>query len=54
MNLTTTTCECCDADIHNVTIPSELITFNGEEFVLHLDADELTQLYFELKQVQCQ
>ena len=54
MNLTTTNCECCNDAIHNITIPSELITFNGEEFVLHLDSEELSQLYFELKQYQCQ
>ena len=56
MNIETTTCACddCNANIHTVTIPNDLVSFDGESFTLHLSDDELADLYFTLKEVQCQ
>jgi hypothetical protein len=53
MNLTTTTCECCPELIHHVSVPNDCVTFDGDSFELHLSGEELTQLYFTLKEVQC-
>ena len=53
MNLTTTKCDCCDALIHNVSVESDCISFDGNDFKLHLTDEELTQLYLTLKEVQC-
>ena len=54
MILETTTCEDCGNELHQITIPNELIFFDGEDFCLNLDNDELADLYFTLKEVQCQ
>ncbi len=54
MKLETTTCCGCDNELFQVTIPNELIFFDGESFCLNLDKDELADLYFTLKEVQCQ
>ena len=54
MELTTTTCDCCNADTHHIRLPIELVSMEDGELSLHLDSDELMDLYQECKRVVCQ
>ena len=47
-------CDCCGETTHSLTIPSELVEFDGENFSLNLADDDLMDLYQTCKQLICQ
>ena len=54
MNVSATSCECCDDVTYHFPLESDCFTYdpmNG--LVIHLTEDEMTDLYFELKEYKC-
>ena len=50
MIVTATTCECCDdVSYHLPFTMNQLSTWNNE-IIAHLNEDEMTDLYFQLKE----
>ena len=50
--ITTTKCECCEDKIHNISVDSENVSYDGEfGFNLHLSDEELMDLYLSAKEV---
>ena len=46
-------CSCCSdsVEVYHIPLPSTGVTFNPEDnFVLHLDRDEMQTLYLEIKE----
>ena len=53
MIVTATTCECCDDVTYHIPFKTDdLSIFNGE-IIAHLAEDEMTDLYFQLKEYKC-
>ena len=53
MIVTATTCECCDDVTYHLPFKfDDLSTWNGE-VIVHLNEDEMTDLYFQLKEYKC-
>ena len=50
MQVTATTCDCCDDVTYHIPFQiSDLSTF-GDEIIAHLTSEEMTSLYLELKE----
>ena len=46
-------CSCCEdtVDVYHIPPPTDSVTFNPvDNFVLHLDRDEMQTLYLEMKE----
>lgn len=55
MNCTATECECCEESTYHIPLELDMLTYDfSDGFCLHLNEDELHQLYFALKEHKCQ
>lgn len=53
MIVSATTCECCDDVTYHLPFETEdLSTWDGK-VIAHLTEDEMTDLYFQLKEYKC-
>ena len=49
-----TACECCDDVTYHIPVDYDSVTYHPENgFILHLNEDEMTALYFQLKEYKC-
>lgn len=54
MNVEATSCECCDDVTYHIPIDTDCVSYDPENgLVVHLTEDEMTDLYFELKEFKC-
>ena len=55
MNTTFTDCDCCNSVTAHIAFDTEFLTANLEnnELVVHLDEEEITELYLQLKSHVC-
>ena len=50
----TSTCEECSDTSYHIPLTHDSITYDPDVgFTLHLDEEDLTALYFELKEIKC-
>ena len=55
MNSIAQKCECCEDMTYYVQIDHDMISYKADRgFVLELSEEELTDLYFTLKEYKCQ
>ena len=51
INVTTSFCECCEDVTYHIPIDMDSVSYEPDEgFHIHLSQDEMTALYFELKE----
>ena len=49
-----TKCTCCDDVTYHIPLDNDSISFTPESgFIAHLTEDEMTDLYFQLKEYKC-
>ena len=44
------TCDCCDEVTYHIPLPLDAVTFEDQEFVLHLTETELQALHLEIRE----
>ena len=53
MNVTATTCECCDDVTYHIPFQTKDLSIWNDEIIAHLTETEMLDLFFQLKDFKC-
>ena len=53
MIVTATTCDCCEDVTYHIPFRTDDLSMSNGEIIAHLTEDEMTVLYFQLKDFKC-
>ena len=53
MDVTTTTCDCCDDKTYHIPFTKDMLSVWEDKVIAHLTEDEMIDLYFQLKEFKC-